>query len=140
MPLKPVVVAIAFILSCGESFAAPASAPHAATCVAALKAEESALAESLKAGAPVDDELLKIVRSGFAIIGTQYLAGLREADARALLAAAEIDLRALPREQTESLQAQCLAEGDRLFTHAAPFERSLITTAAQRRIKRLKAA
>ena len=75
MALKPVVVAIAFILSCGESFAAPASAPHAATCVAALKAEESALAESLKAGAPVDDELLKIVRSGFAIIGTQYLAG-----------------------------------------------------------------
>ena len=92
------------------------------------------MTESLKAGASVEDELLKVVRSGIAIIGTQYLAGLREAEARALLAAAERDFEALPPDSAESLQAQCLAEGEGLYSHASPFERSLITSAAQRRI------
>lgn len=97
------------------------------------------MTESLKAGASVEDELLKVVRSGIAIIGTQYLAGLREAEARALLAAAERDFQALPPDSAESLQAQCLAEGEGLYSHASPLERSLITAAAQRRIKRLTA-
>jgi hypothetical protein len=139
MTLRTVVVAIAIASSCGTLSATPASAPHAAACVAALKAEESAMTESLKAGASVDDELLKVVRSGIAIIGTEYLAGLREAEARALLAAAERDFQALPPDSAESLQAQCLAEGDGLYSHASPLERSLITGAAQRRVKRLRA-
>ena len=76
----------------GTAIAAPASAPHAAACVAALKAQEASLAETLKAGADVEPELLKVVRSGIAIIGKQYLAGLREAEARRLLEAAEREL------------------------------------------------
>ena len=97
------------------------------------------MAESLKAGARVEDDLLKVVRSGIAIIGTQYLAGLREAEARALLASAERDFQTLRPDDAEALQAQCLAEGDGLYSHASAFERSLITGAAQRRIRRLTA-
>lgn len=98
------------------------------------------MAETMKAGAPVEDELLKVVRSDIAIVGTQYLAGLREAEARALLAAAERDFQSLAPDTAETLQAECLAEGDGLYRHASSFERSLITSAAQRRINRLKSA
>jgi hypothetical protein len=130
------------------AFSAPAlsapalSAPanHAAACVAALKAQETELAESVKAGEPREPVLLKVVRSGIAIIGTQYLAGVHEAEARELLKAAERDFQALPPAAAEARQAACLAEGEALFAHASPLERSLITSAAQRRIRRLTAS
>ena len=121
----------------GTALAAPATAPHAAACVAALKANESGLAATLKAGAPVESELLTLVRSGIAIIGTQYLAGLREAEARGLLEAAERDFQALPRSTAAARQAQCLQEGQALYKNASSIEKNLITSAAQRRIKRL---
>ena len=119
------------------ALAAPAAAPHAAACVAALKANETSLAETLKAGAPVGAELLRVVRSGIAIIGTQYLAGLREAEARRLLEAAEQEFKALPPSSAEARQAECLREGQALYDGASRIERSLITSAAQRRIKRI---
>jgi len=120
--------------------AAPVGAPHAAACIAALKAQEAELAESVKAGEPREPVLLKVVRSGLAIIGTQYLAGVQEAEARELLKAAEHDLQALPPAVVQARQAACLKEGEALFAHASPIERSLITTAAQRRIRRLTAS
>ena len=76
--------AIALVAVCAAASAAPETAPHAAACVAALEAQETTLAQTLKGGEPVQPELLKVVRSGIAIIGTQYLAGLREAEAREL--------------------------------------------------------
>jgi hypothetical protein len=121
------------------AFAAPASAPHAAACVAALKAQEAGFAESVKAGEPMPADFLRVVRSGIAIIGTQYLAGLREAEARELLKAAEADFQALPPAQASERQGRCLREGESIFGRASPLEQSLITTAAQRRIKRLTA-
>ena len=124
----------------GAALAAPASAPHAAACVAALKARETSLAAPLKADATVEPELLKVVRSGIAIIGTQYLAGLQEAEARRLLEAAEQDFQTLPPAAAEARQATCLNEGENLYAHASPIEQSLITSAAKRRIKRIKAA
>lgn len=124
----------------GPALAAPETAPHAAACVAALKANESGLAATLKAGAPVESELLKVVRSGIAIIGTQYLAGLRESEARPLLEAAERDFAALPRSVAEARQAQCMQEGQALYKDASAIEKNLITSAAQRRIKRLMKA
>ena len=120
--------------------AMPASAPHAASCVAALKAQEADLGQSLKNGAAVEPQLLTVVRSGIAIIGAQYLAGLREAEARELLEAAEASFQALPRAAAEARQAQCLREGEAIYKGASSLERSLITNAAQRRIKRLRAA
>lgn len=129
--------ALAVILSAGAAFAAPASAPHAAACVAALKAQETSLAESVKAGAPVEPELLKVVQSGIAIIGTQYFAGLREAEAREMLKAAEEDFQALLPAEAAARQAECLKEGHALYENASALERSLITTAAQRRIRRI---
>jgi hypothetical protein len=120
--------------------AAPASAPHAAACVAALKARESSLAQSVKAGAAAQPELLEVVRSGIAIIGSQYLAGLREAEARQLLEAAEQDFQALPQPAAEQRQTQCQREGHTLYQGASPLEQALITNSAQRRIKRLTAA
>lgn len=120
--------------------AGPASAPHAAACVAALKAQERDLAETVKAGEPLGPVLLRVVRSGIAIIGTQYLAGLREGEARELLKAAEREFEALPPAAAEDRQAACLKEGETLYTNASPLERSLITTAAQRRIRRLTAS
>ena len=131
---------LAWVSLAGAALAAPAEAPHAAACVAALKANESGLAATLKAGAPVESELLTVVRSGIAIIGTQYLAGLREAEARRLLEVAERDFESLPRSTAEARQAQCLQEGEALYKNASPFEKSLITNAAQRRIKRLTGA
>jgi hypothetical protein len=132
--------ALALVSLAGAALATPAAAPHAAACVAALKANETHLAETLKGGAPVEPELLTVVRSGIAIIGTQYLAGLRESEARQLLEAAEKDFQTLPRSAAEARQAQCLQEGEALYKHASPIERSLITSAAQRRIRRLTAA
>jgi hypothetical protein len=132
--------AVALCSLSGTVIAAPAPAPHAAACVAALKAQEASLLETLKAGADVQPELLKVVRSGFAIIGKQYLAGLREAEARRLLKAAEESFRALPAKAATTRQSECLREGDALYERASPFERSLITTAAQRRIKRMTRA
>lgn len=132
--------AIALAGASAPAAAAPASASHAAGCVAALKAQEAELAESVKAGEPRAPVLLKVVRSGIAIIGTQYLAGLREGEARELLKAAERDFQALPPAAAEERQARCLVEGESLYSHASPFERSLITSAAQRRIRRLTAS
>ena len=131
--------ALALLTVAAGASAAPASAPHAAACVAALKAQEASLAETVKAGA-VAPEMLKVVQSGIAIIGTQYFAGLREAEARQLLKSAEEDFQALPPAAAAERQAECLQEGHSLYEHASALERSLITTAAQRRIKRITAA
>jgi hypothetical protein len=124
----------------GTVQAVPAAAPHAAACVAALKAQEADLAGKLKTGVPVGSDLLTVVRSGIAIIGTQYQAGLEEADARKLLETAEHEFEALPAEEATARQQQCLQEGQALYQRASALERLLITTAAQRRIKRLTAA
>ena len=125
---------------CAAAHAAPESAPHAAACVAALEAQETSLAQSVKAGSSVGDELMKVVRSGIAIIGTQYLAGLREAEAREMLKAAQQEFQTLPPATASERQAGCLREGEALFEHASSLERSLITSAAQRRIRRITAA
>jgi hypothetical protein len=140
--LRPIAFSAALALSilAGNASAAPASATHAAACVAALKAQEASLAEEMKAGGAVENELLKVVRSGIAIIGTQYFAGLREAEARQLLKAAEEEFSVLPAGTAAERQAECLQEGYALYEHASALERTLITTAAQRRIKRLTSA
>jgi hypothetical protein len=140
LPLFRPAAAAALLCIFATAFAAPRSAPHAAACVAALKAEETSLSETLKAGAPVEAELLKVVRGGIAIIGTQYLAGLQEAEARQLLESAEQDFRAMPPDAAKARQAQCLQEGESLYVRASPLEQSLITSAAQRRIRRLTSA
>ncbi|MDQ2733901.1 MAG: hypothetical protein M3Y55_02670 [Pseudomonadota bacterium] len=132
--------AVALTMLAGTAACAnPEAASYAAACVAALKARESRMTQALKPGAPVEPELLQVVRGGIAIIGNQYLSGLRESEARHLLDAAERDFQALPTAAAETRQAQCLQEGDRLYKRASALERSLITTAAQRRIKRLRA-
>lgn len=142
MTSRVILSAAVLGLACLSSAASagPASAPHAASCVAALKAQEAGLAETVKVGEPVEPVLLKVVRSGIAIIGTQYLAGLREGEARELLKAAERDFQALPPAAAEERQAACLKEGEALYSHASPLEQSLITMAAQRRIRRLTAS
>jgi hypothetical protein len=138
----PLVSSAVLGLACiaGPALAAPASSPHAAACVAALKAQETTLAESMKAGNAVEPELLRVVQSGIAIIGTQYFAGLREAEAREMLKTAEDEFKELPPPVAAERQVECLREGWALYQGATALERSLITTAAQRRIKRLTAA
>jgi hypothetical protein len=139
MNLRAILPAAAIGLAglSASALAAPATAPHAAACVAALKAQEAELAESVKAGEPHEPVLLKVVRSGIAIIGTQYLAGLREGEARELLKAAEQEFEALAPEDAQLRQSTCLQEGEALYAKASPLEQSLITTAAQRRVRRL---
>ena len=140
-PSLPLVAAGTFLLSFAvPALAAPEGAPHAAACVAALKANEAGLAATLKAGGAVEPELLKVVRSGIAIIGTQYLAGLGEAEGKRMLKAAEKEFEALPRAAADARQAQCLQEGQAIYQKASPIEKGLITTAAQRRIRKLTAA
>jgi hypothetical protein len=129
-----------FACASSEVEAAPATAPHAAACVAALKAREAILTESVKSGAAAQPELLEVVRSGIAIIGSQYLAGLREAEARQLLQAAEQEFQGLPPSQAEARQAECQREGQTIYREATPLEQALITNSAQRRIRRLTAA
>ena len=125
---------------CGAAAASPAGAPHAAACVAALKAQEAGLAESVRAGQSGEPVLLTVVRSGIAIIGTQYLAGLREGEARELLKAAEHEFQALSPDEAQARQSACLHEGEALYSKASPLEQSLITNAAQRRVRRLTAS
>ncbi len=135
-----VLVSVVLAGACAAACAAPDTAPHAASCVAALEAQETSLAQSVKAGESVaGDTLLKVVRSGIAIIGTQYMAGLREAEARQLLKAAQQEFEALPPAAASERQVACLREGESLFEHASSLERTLITTAAQHRIKRITA-
>jgi hypothetical protein len=122
----------------GTASAVPASAGHAAACVAALKGREALLTATLKGGAPVEPELFRVVRSGFTFIGRQYLAGVREAEARQLLEAAERDFAALAPDGRKLRQAECLREGEQLYSQSTAFERSLITSAAERRVKRMK--
>ena len=132
----------AALLACAlaaPALAAPPGAQHAAACVAALKAREAVMGEALRSGTPQPD-LLDVVRSGIAIIGRQYLAGLGESEARALLGAAETEFDALPAAQAALRQRDCLREGHAFYEQASSLEKSLITSAAQRRIKRLKAA
>jgi hypothetical protein len=127
------------LAACASAFAAPETAPHAAACVAALEAQETTLAQTLKGGEPVEPALLRVVRSGITIIGTQYLAGLRETEARQLLKIAQQEFQALPPALAGERQAQCLKEGEALFENASALERSLITSAAHRRIRRITA-
>lgn len=134
------LAAIGLTCMCAVALAAPETAPHAAACVAALEAQETTLAATLKGGEPVEPVLLKVVRSGIAIIGTQYLAGLREAEARQLLKAAQQEFQTLPPATAGERQAQCLKEGEALYEQSSALERSLITSAAQRRIRRITAA
>ena len=82
---------------------------------------------------------MQVVRSGIAIIGTQYLQGLCEAEARRLLEDAQASFRTLPPSSAAARQAECLREGQSLYDGASAFERTLISSAAKRRIKRLTA-
>ena len=132
------LVAVPLLGMAGVASAAPAAAGHAAACVAALKGQEATLAATLKSGAAVESELLRVVRSGFAIIGRQYLAGLRESEARQLLESAEQDFMALPPDARKLRQARCLVEGERIYAEASALERGFISSAAQRRVKRMK--
>src|SRR4030081_3243982 len=111
--------AIALLCFSAAASAGPAGAPPPAAGVAALKAEEAHLAENVKAGEPVEPELLKVVRSGIAIIGTQYFPGLREAEGRELLKAAEQDFQTLPAADAEARQSECLKEGEALYAGAS---------------------
>ena len=82
------------------------------------------------------------MRSGIAIIGSQYLAGLREAGGTPSCSrrpSRQFQAIAAGRGLGRQRQAACLKEGETLYANASPLERSLITTAAQRRIKRLTA-
>ena len=106
--------------------------------MAALKGQESSLAATLKSGAAVETELFRVVRSGVAIIGRQYLAGLREAEARQLLDSAERDFRALSPDSRRLRQARCLVEGERIYAEASALERGFISTAARKRVERVK--
>ncbi|MDQ6685401.1 MAG: hypothetical protein M3Z16_09755, partial [Pseudomonadota bacterium] len=74
--LSRLSLVIAAIFGSTAAHAVPDGAAHAAPCVAALKAREPVLAASLRAGAAVEPELLGVVRSGVAIVGRQYLAGV----------------------------------------------------------------
>lgn len=141
--MRPTVTFLAALSLCaitGAVQAAPASAPHAAACVAALKAQETGLTASLKSGAPVESDLLNVMRSGIAIIGRQYLSGLGETEARALLDAADKAFPTLPPGEATLRQRDCLREGHAFYEQASPIERHFITSAAQHRIKRLLAA
>ncbi len=138
-PLR-ISAAIALAGAFGSAFGAPETAPHAAACVAALEAREQSLAQTVKGGeTSVGAELLKVVRSGITIIGTQYMAGLREAEARQLLKAAQQEFEALPPDAASARQFDCLREGESLFEHASSLERTLITTAAEHRVRRITA-
>ena len=122
------------------ALAAPATAPHAAACVAALKGKEAGLAAALKAGGSVEPELYRVVRSGIAIIGAQFLAGLARDEGKRLLEAAEKEFQALPRSAADARQAQCLEEGQAIYQNASAIEKGLIAGAAQRRVRKLTAA
>ena len=141
-PSIPLAAAGAFLLAlAGPALAAPGTAPHAAACVAALKGKEAGLAAALKAGGgSVEPELFKVVRSGIAIIGSQFLAGLGKDEGKRLLEAAEKEFQALPRSAADARQAQCLQEGQAIYQNASAIEKSLITSAAQRRVRKLTAA
>jgi hypothetical protein len=140
-PLLSLCAAAILAALAAPALAAPnAETPHAAACVAALKANEVGLAATLKAGAPVEPQLYKVVQSGIAIIGKQYLAGLAKDEGKRLLEAAEKEFQALPRSAADARQAQCLQEGQAIYQKASPLEKSLITSAAQRRVRKLTAA
>lgn len=111
---------------------------HRAACVAALTTQAEPLAARLKNGdRSVEAELLKLTQSGFAIIGIAYQDGLRKPEADQLLETAKKAQKSMPAPALSQLQASCQLEGARVLADANALERFLVTSAAERRVKRI---
>lgn len=111
---------------------------HRAACVAALTTQAEPLAARLKSGdRSVEAELLKLTESGFAIIGVAYQAGLRKPEADQLLESAKKAQKSMPAPALSQLQASCRIEGSQVLADANALERFLVTSAAERRVKRI---
>lgn len=113
---------------------------HRAACVAALTTQAEPLAARLKRGdRSVEAELLKLTQSGFALIGIAYQDGLRKPEADQLLDAAKQAQKSMPAPALSQLQASCRVEGAQVLADANTLERFLVTSAAERRVKRIAA-
>ena len=111
---------------------------HRAACVAALTTQAEPLAARLKSGdRSVEAELLKLTESGFAIIGVAYQDGLRKPEADQLLDSAKKAQKSMPAPALSQLQASCRIEGGQVLADANALERFLVTSAAERRVKRI---
>jgi hypothetical protein len=111
---------------------------HAATCVAALKTRAEPLAQRVRGGdSAAEAQLLPIVTSSFAFIGTVYKQGVSNAQADELLRQAEQAQAQVPPAELARTQDACHAEGLRLLAEANFFERQFVTRAAKRRVDRL---
>jgi hypothetical protein len=114
---------------------------HAATCVAALKTRAEPLAQRVRGGdTAAEAQLLPIVKSSFAFIGSVYKQGLSNAQADELLRQAEKAQAQMPPADLARTQDACHAEGQQLLAQANFFEREFVTRAAKRRVERLHPA
>jgi len=114
---------------------------HAATCVAALKTRAEPLAQRVRKGdTAAEAQLLPIVTSSFAFIGTVYKQGVRGPQADELLRQAEEAQTQVPPAELARTQDACHAEGMQLLAQANFFERQFVTRAAKARVQRLHPA
>ncbi|WP_157267301.1 hypothetical protein [Azohydromonas aeria] len=111
-------------------------------CVAALRLHSNQLAGQVRAGDEArKPELLQVLRQGGAFVGEAWLDGLGNEDAaKARLAQAETEVRALGASQAGALRSQCAAQADAMIEHAPGWQRRVIDRFAQSRMdKMLKA-
>jgi hypothetical protein len=139
---RHVMVALLAIAGGSALAAQPEPTPaHAATCVAALKTRAEPLAQRVRGGdAVAKAQLLPIVTSSFAFIGSVYKQGVRNAEADELLRQAEKAQAQMPPADLARTQDACHAEGQQLLAQANFLEREFVTRAAKRRVERLQPA
>lgn len=139
MNTRGIVLVVLLAAACSSPARAEPTPAHAAVCVAALKARAEPLAQRVRKGdAGAEVQLLPIVTSSFAFIGTVYKQGLREAQANELLRQAERAQEQLPPDELARTQDACFAEGQQLLAEANFFEREFVKVAARRRVARLR--
>lgn len=108
-------------------------------CVAALRLHSNDLAGQVRAGNEArKPELLQVLRQGGAFVGEAWLDGIGDEDAaKARLAQAETEVRALGPTRAGALRQQCAAQADSLIEHAPGWQRRVIDRFAQSRMDKL---
>ena len=115
---------------------------RAAQCVAALEASADDLVRQVKAGTEsARKPLLERLTQGATFVGDTYLHGAAsEAQARSLVAQAELEQRKLPPADLAARQTACANEAARLLARSNALERAVVKRLARKRMDKLLGA
>lgn len=137
--------ALALLAPCASAAPAAAAppAPSEALCTAHYDdlsrqlARRVATAATDASRAPLQAELVNVLRKGSAFVGHAYLESMPESEAKAKLESAKLELAQLARAERERIAPQCDSMAGKLRKEAAAWQRLIVDRFADRRAKRL---